>query len=412
MSVASASNNSFDPGFSPDLYVVPNRPVRRRTSPAFAHLAWAGMPDGPVPRRRLLPGQPVPVPRRRDLARTVPGQAVADHQAWPTTRTSTRRTRVSRATRANNYSYPTLPKPDAGGHWVRLFVFTPAVEMNLPFRRDEYYSTKGVALGVRDRGLSAAAQQRRRVHRTRRLATRRLPGRPDHADPVAARSVRAEPAGRARRDAGSRPDAVVVPRRGQPDDRGADVRRRRRRAGSATRWWIRSTPPCGGTASRSGRRIRPKQQTFAVPADEATYELSKVIKRSEERFKLSTEISSKWTFRSRRTPDGVESALPMMNVRYSPVLDERNRAAGGRFEVPLTVEHQYGAKASAGRFTRRYRRPSIGGKTWRHGTGTAYRVAAGRRRSTSRRVDSFPCARPPRMPRATRSTRRSSARTN
>jgi hypothetical protein len=71
--------------------------------------------------------------------------------------------------------------------------------------------------------------------------------------------------------------------------------------------------------------------------------LKKEVTRSEDRFKLSTRSSVAWTFRSSRTPDGVPTALPLMTVRWSPALDERNAAPGGRFEVPLTVEHQYGA---------------------------------------------------------------------
>ncbi len=86
-----------------------------------------------------------------------------------------------------------------------------------------------------------------------------------------------------------------------------------------------------------------KQQTFALPAGDSTYVLKKEVKRSTERYKLSTEISAEWTFRSRRTPDGVATPLPLMTVRYSPALDDRNRAAAGRFEVPFSVERQYGA---------------------------------------------------------------------
>lgn len=101
------------------------------------------------------------------------------------------------------------------------------------------------------------------------------------------------------------------------------------------------------TLSRNGVEIgssdSAKQQTFAVPADQATYELAKVVKRSEERFKLSTEISSRWTFKSGRTADGVETVLPLLNVRYAPMLDDRNRAPGGRFEIPVTVEPAFRA---------------------------------------------------------------------
>jgi hypothetical protein len=79
-------------------------------------------------------------------------------------------------------------------------------------------------------------------------------------------------------------------------------------------------------------------QTFALPAGAATYRLVKVVKPGQVWTKLSTEISSEWTFKSQRTPDGVDTALPLLNVRYTPALDDRNRAAGGRFEFPVTVQ--------------------------------------------------------------------------
>ncbi len=46
---------------------------------------------------------------------------------------------------ADNYGYPTDAAARCGRYTgVPLFVFTPTIEMNLPFRRDEYYSTKNV----------------------------------------------------------------------------------------------------------------------------------------------------------------------------------------------------------------------------------------------------------------------------
>jgi hypothetical protein len=85
-------------------------------------------------------------------------------------------------------------------------------------------------------------------------------------------------------------------------------------------------------------------QTFQLPPDDAQYVLTKKATRSPERYKLSTDIEAAWTFRSQRTPDGQSTALPLMNVRYEPALDDRNRAPAGRFEVPFTIEHQHGAR--------------------------------------------------------------------
>ncbi|WP_344154745.1 hypothetical protein [Kribbella yunnanensis] len=101
------------------------------------------------------------------------------------------------------------------------------------------------------------------------------------------------------------------------------------------------------TLIRNGQEIGASDslgiQTFAVPPDEATYQLTKVTKRAGNWTKLSPEISSQWTFRSKRTPDGVDTALPLLNVRYSPQLDERNRAPQGRFEFPVTVQTAFKA---------------------------------------------------------------------
>jgi hypothetical protein len=79
-------------------------------------------------------------------------------------------------------------------------------------------------------------------------------------------------------------------------------------------------------------------QTFALPAAPATYRLSKVVKPGQVWTKLSTEIASDWTFKSQRSPDGVDTAIPLLNIRYTPALDDRNRAPGGRFEFPVTVQ--------------------------------------------------------------------------
>ncbi|WP_185446613.1 hypothetical protein [Kribbella qitaiheensis] len=113
-------NNSFEPGFSPAMYVVPNRTGSAKNFTGFAHLAWAGMPDGQSPDGDIYLDSPylyhdVAVwpgrfPVKPSLI-TKPGDYAhldASYAGEP-------------GTRANNYGYPTLPKPDAGGHWVGLF---------------------------------------------------------------------------------------------------------------------------------------------------------------------------------------------------------------------------------------------------------------------------------------------------
>ena len=354
--------NSFRPDFSPDMYVAQNTTGTAKDFTAYAHIAWAGMPDGQSPEGDYYLDSPY---LYHDVA-TWPGRFPAK-PSLITKPSEYAHLDASYAgdpgNRANNYSYPTLPKPDASGHWTPLFVFTPAVAMNLPFRRDEYYSTKNVSWAFENE------------------LYRRLPNNDVEYTALVDSQHVAYPAGRTTPIQWQR--GVFGPN--QPDARGGMPGR------DPMKWSFRDGDSLtivalmyadGGagrfgdalvdsehtTLRRNGVQVgssdSAKQQTFAVPADEATYELSKVIKRSEERFKLSTEISSKWTFRSRRTPDGVESALEMMNVRYSPVLDERNRAASGRFEVPLTVEHQYGAKAWPV-VSLEVQASFDGGKTWR-----------------------------------------------
>jgi hypothetical protein len=104
-------------------------------------------------------------------------------------------------------------------------------------------------------------------------------------------------------------------------------------------------------------------QTFQLPPSEAQYVLTKKATRSPDRYQLSTDIESVWTFRSRRTQDGQPTALPLMNVRYEPALDDRNRAPAGRFEVAFTIEHQYGARSRP--VVSVAAEASYDGKTWR-----------------------------------------------
>jgi subtilisin family serine protease len=61
---------------------------------------------------------------------------------------------------------------------------------------------------------------------------------------------------------------------------------------------------------------------------------------------LSTRITADWTFRSASHEES--KALPMMAVRFSPKLDESNRAPAGRlFTVPVHVQHNSGGTVRA-----------------------------------------------------------------
>ena len=125
------------------MYVVPNRTVAPNKYTAYAHVVWVGMADGQDPGGDQyldspyfyhdsavwpdrIPADPAVITDPRDYA-----HVNASYAGEP-------------GYRANNYTFPTLPQRDASGHWVPAFVFTPAAGMNLPFRRDEYYSTKNV----------------------------------------------------------------------------------------------------------------------------------------------------------------------------------------------------------------------------------------------------------------------------
>ena len=59
---------------------------------------------------------------------------------------------------------------------------------------------------------------------------------------------------------------------------------------------------------------------------------------------LSTKVDTAWTFRSKPGPDDTRIPLPLLTVRYVPVLDVNNATPGGtRFTVPFRVERQEGS---------------------------------------------------------------------
>lgn len=75
---------------------------------------------------------------------------------------------------------------------------------------------------------------------------------------------------------------------------------------------------------------------FDVPADPGIYRLSVNATRPSI---LSSQVSATWTFQSGTA--ATETALPLMAVRYAPMLDNLNRArAGMPLVFPVTVQHQ------------------------------------------------------------------------
>lgn len=78
---------------------------------------------------------------------------------------------------------------------------------------------------------------------------------------------------------------------------------------------------------------------FDVPPGESPYRLHTESVRSGSA-ELSTKVTADWTFRSGTVPGAQVRPIPMMAVRFTPRLDDHNRAPGGvPFLVPVRVEH-------------------------------------------------------------------------
>jgi len=84
---------------------------------------------------------------------------------------------------------------------------------------------------------------------------------------------------------------------------------------------------------------------FQVPAEPGRYQV-KISATRGRPHTLSTEISAVWTFDSGHVGEGAPVALPLSAVRFTPVLDDRNAAPGGRaYRVPVVVSPQPGSAA-------------------------------------------------------------------
>jgi hypothetical protein len=82
---------------------------------------------------------------------------------------------------------------------------------------------------------------------------------------------------------------------------------------------------------------------YVLPDDEATYRLEANLFQSVST--TSTHITAAWTFRSGYVDGDLVKSVPMMAVRFAPVLDNYNRAPAGRpFTVPVYVQQQPGAE--------------------------------------------------------------------
>lgn len=135
----------------------------------------------------------------------------------------------------------------------------------------------------------------------------------------------------------------------------------------ARRWGISKINVATARLYRDGQLVQewPSFTTVSVqlPQQEATYRLEAVGKQP--MTQVSTTVISDWTFRSGHL-DGADShPLPLLGVRYDPVLDEHNHAEPRTgYRVPIHLARQAGAgTATVTRVTLEV--SSDDGKTWR-----------------------------------------------
>ncbi|MFC6933914.1 hypothetical protein ACFQHO_28535 [Actinomadura yumaensis] len=112
-----------------------------------------------------------------------------------------------------------------------------------------------------------------------------------------------------------------------------------------------------------GESDAPAAGTFTAPPGAGAYRLDVEAACDHPDWRLSTKVTSSWTFRSAHTSRA--AALPLMAVRFLPELDDLNRAPAGKpFSFPVRVEHQPGA-ASARVVSVTVEASADGGGQWR-----------------------------------------------
>ncbi|WP_412543732.1 S8 family serine peptidase [Longispora sp. K20-0274] len=101
---------------------------------------------------------------------------------------------------------------------------------------------------------------------------------------------------------------------------------------------------------RNGERIYAgpyRYVGYTLPPDpkEAEYRIVLAHHTAPGDARLSTVYQAEWTFRSKTAPGTTPVALPLSAVRINPDLDIENRAPGGTFTLPVTVQREIGAGA-------------------------------------------------------------------
>jgi hypothetical protein len=116
------------------------------------------------------------------------------------------------------------------------------------------------------------------------------------------------------------------------------------------------------TLSRDGKEIgastTPGTGTFTVPPDPGVYVLHADATRDNA---LSSKVVADWTFTSGTVPGTTPAALPLLAVRYAPVVDAWNRVPGRLpTYVPITVDNNAGPAGNLTALSVSYDR----GATW------------------------------------------------
>jgi hypothetical protein len=113
-----------------------------------------------------------------------------------------------------------------------------------------------------------------------------------------------------------------------------------------------------------GEEASPGFASFQVPPEAGNYRLEVESNRGGSS-PLSTQVTMAWNFRSQAPPTEASVALPVVALRFTPNLDDRNAAPRGRpFVIPFEVSRQLGATA-ARLESLRLEASFDGGQSWR-----------------------------------------------